>query len=115
MSWRKRKPTWQERHPRPPGWRPRTRIDERGRMVEPWGFLISDPHGHPLDGGERWLPMGRDPDQAAWEILQLWLTDSAPEFLSPWELPGVVCAARHNAYPSNRVGMAYAKEQMITA
>lgn len=115
VRWFRRRPSWQELHPLPAGWRPRTRIDTRGREVEPWGYLIADVHTEAIDGGEWWLPVGYDPDQAAYEILTRWLERSAPGLLAPWEVPGVRCAARPNAYPGDRVGVAYAAEQVLTA
>jgi hypothetical protein len=116
VSWRRRKPTWHERHPLPPGWRPRTRIDPYGREVEPWTYLISDAHGYPVDGGEWWMPVGYDPDVAAYEILNRWLRVSAPEMaLERWEVAGLRCSVRHAAYAADRVGVAFAAEQALTA
>lgn len=105
--------TWHDRHPLPAGWRPRTRIDRAGREVEPWGWLICDPRGHAHDGGEWWLPVGRDPDQAAHEILEHWLSTGAG-YLDPWELPGLRCSARRAGLERPRVGVAFAAEQSLT-
>jgi hypothetical protein len=109
------RPTWHDRHPLPKGWRPRTKIDPYGREVEPWGWVISDPTGYAIDGGEWWLPVGYDPDQAAYEILNHWLDLSAPEIMEPHELPGLRCSARRAAYDGDRVGVAFAAEQALTS
>lgn len=115
MRWFRRRPSWQELHPLPTGWRPRTRIDVAGREVEPWGYLVTDATGYPLDGGELWLPLHRDHDQAAWELLDWWLRVCAPEMgLSRREIGGLRLAARPAAYPGDRVGVAYAHEQALT-
>lgn len=111
----RRKPTWHERHPLPPGWRPRTRIDVAGRETEPWQYLVSDAHSYALDGGEIWLPTRLDPDEAAWTALQWWIASCAPEFLEPHEVPGVRLSVRPGAYVSNRAGIAYADEAALTA
>jgi hypothetical protein len=106
--------TWHDRHPLPAGWRPRTRIDCYGREVEPWSWIASDPYGSAYDAGEWWLPVGYDPDQAAWEILQHWLTFST-EGLEPHELPGMRISARRAAWDGGRVGIAHASEAALSA
>lgn len=97
--------SYTERHPLPPGWRPRTRIDVAGRLTEPWLYLIADAHGE-YDGGELWLPVGMDGDMAAWEILQRWLSET------PLGVPhrrSVFCAARPYGH-SRWAGVAYAMD-----
>lgn len=108
------RPTWHDRHPLPAGWRPRTRIDCYGREVEPWHYVIIDAHRYAHDGGEWWLPVGFDPDQAAFEVLDYWLAHTAPEYLEPHEVPGLRCCARRAGYDGDRVGVAYAAEQALT-
>lgn len=109
-----RRSTWHDRHPLPDGWRPRTRIDAAGREVEPWGWMIADAHGSAYDGGEWWLPVGLDPDQAAHEVLEHWLA-AGRTHLDPWELPGIRALARRAGYDGARVGVAYAAEQAVGA
>lgn len=109
----RRKLTWHERHPLPAGWRPRTRVDLAGREVEPWTYAVADAYGEVLDGGEIWLPTRLDPDAAAWETLGWWLRTQ--EFLEPHEVPGVRVAVRPAAYAGDRVGVAFAEEQELTA
>lgn len=104
------RPSWHDRHPLPEGWRPRTRIDVAGREVEPWQWLASL-GGQEYDGGEWWLMVGLDPDEAAHLILGRWLSDRAG-YLEPWELAGIQMQVRKSIrYDTQRVGVAYAAEQ----
>ena len=102
------RPSWHDRHPLPEGWRPRTRVDVAGREVEPWQWVASVA-GDGYDGGEWWLPVGFDPDEAAHHILSRWLP--AQDGLEVWELARVRVAARKSIrYDTGRVGVAYAAE-----
>lgn len=102
------RPTWHDRHPLPEGWRPRTRIDELGRVVEPWAYSVLV-GGDLFDGGEWWLPVGLDPDQAAWTVLEYWMATTAPECgLTGRDLARLRVAATRAAVNGTVFGMAYA-------
>lgn len=108
------RPTWHDLHPLPAGWRPRTRVDVAGRVVEPWQWLVTDRTGYSYDGGEWWLPQGFDPDMAAHEVMTRWLGQNVC-YLHRWEVAGLRCQARLSVrFDGGRVGVAYAQEQALT-
>jgi hypothetical protein len=109
------KKTWHDRHPLPGGWRPRVKVDTVGREVEPWGFMIYDRvGGGDWDAGERWLPVGRAPDEAAYEILDMWLVREG-RHLPVYERVVLACTARRYGHDGGRVGIAYGADQAINA
>lgn len=104
------RPTWQDRHPLPRGWRPRTRIDDLGREVEPWGYGVWLGRDS-IDGGEWWMPTRTEPDEAAFTVLERWLATTGAEMgLSRRELMELRVAARLNAPGPAVYGVAYAHE-----
>ena len=110
-----RRETWQDRHPLPGGWRPRTRIDDLGREVEPWGYGVWVGR-EDFDGGEWWLPTRTSPDEAAYLILERWLSTTGVDAeLDERELRGLRVAARLYAPGPPVYGLAYARELIQTA
>lgn len=99
--------TWHDEHPLPEGWRPRTKVDVLGREVEPWVWMITDALGE-YDGGESWLPVGHDPDQAAWDLLQGWL--ARQRGLTTEHRRQIRMVARRAGYDGSGVGVADAME-----
>lgn len=96
----------------PQGWRPRTMIDVLQREVEPWLWMLTDERGAGYDAGECWLEVGRDPDEAAHEILEGWYARQNGALRPEWLTMRML--ARPATYVGRRVGIASVAELVLT-